>query len=651
MDENKSKKQIAAGSSKTETLSREEEQALVFGRRDSLQRSPVRRLESASVSGNLGEEAPTGSDVDQEIFWQEDTFGSSVLNLSESDGVKHAEDAGREQEVEEGDFIAQRKRNKRKRWESSLHGQEPKKMEVDATEFKNLMEKLRKSSERLGKLVGSNPNTQRGIKREIEDLAYIVESVNRRCGEWESSPMIGQPVTPTKEEKETKIEELKTTKQTREWGTQTYCIEPEELERATDFDTTAALLLKEWPEDMYKATGLKKGSPTNYIEEKDIALVIDPEDDGTGKTMSLMKEKFPEAKELLNTLRDGELEYLMRATKTYTSRGDDKERTGYVYLLPHTKEVEEEKETKKMYTTLVKLKETLVAEKRREITIALIEGMDRDRARKMLECVLHGTDIKAIILYAEDKRVRSGYNRQKSRLPVETVTVRAEGKSYAELLRTVKDNIDIGQIGVNISGIRKSVRGDGVIFTVEEGKGMARTLKENIAEKIQVDEVRAKTNGKILFLTGVDAAVTAEEIAETIGRETGEEQSNIQVKTLKQGNYGSQSATLELPELAARNLATKGNIKIGWTSCKIRERITLTRCYRCLEFGHRSQECKGEDLSQTCIKCGKDGHRARECTEQPYCTKCKVSGHRSDQTRCPDFRRLLEASRNGNRRR
>ncbi|KAK9722311.1 Zinc knuckle [Popillia japonica] len=91
----------------------------------------------------------------------------------------------------------------------------------------------------------------------------------------------------------------------------------------------------------------------------------------------------------------------------------------------------------------------------------------------------------------------------------------------------------------------------------------------------------------------------------------------------------------------ADELCKRGTIKIGWTPCTIRQRVNITRCYRCLDFGHKRWECQGVDNTNTCLKCGKSDHRAKECTEESFCVICKKPGHRADQTRCPHYRKLI----------
>ncbi|CAG9819997.1 unnamed protein product [Phaedon cochleariae] len=149
-------------------------------------RSPVPRVGSeSSVSSGGVFETPDGKDENKEQFWIEETFGSSALELSGSENDKTAKETDKLDDTEStkkdetDDFIV--RRNKRKRMAGTPpFRQEPGKLEVDGEDFKQFVDKLKKNSEQLKTLVRNNPNTQKGIKKTIEDLGYIVRNLARR---------------------------------------------------------------------------------------------------------------------------------------------------------------------------------------------------------------------------------------------------------------------------------------------------------------------------------------------------------------------------------------------------------------------------------------------------------------------------------------
>lgn len=64
----------------------------------------------------------------------------------------------------------------------------------------------------------------------------------------------------------------------------------------------------------------------------------------------------------------------------------------------------------------------------------------------------------------------------------------------------------------------------------------------------------------------------------------------------------------------------------------------VTQCYKCLNYGHISKQCKSEE--NLCISCGKTkkDNVEHKCTvREIYCVNCKNSSHRSNSKICPFF--------------
>ncbi|XP_043496465.1 cellular nucleic acid-binding protein-like [Polistes fuscatus] len=109
-------------------------------------------------------------------------------------------------------------------------------------------------------------------------------------------------------------------------------------------------------------------------------------------------------------------------------------------------------------------------------------------------------------------------------------------------------------------------------------------------------------------------------------------------------------AVCEVEGGAARALLNKGRIRIGWMDRRVKPRLTVPRCYKCLGFGHTRQTCKGPDRGRCCWKCGGYNHVGKDCNVTPKCFLCSEAGHRDTKHipgkgECAVFRAALEESR------
>ncbi|CAG9765780.1 unnamed protein product [Ceutorhynchus assimilis] len=242
------------------------------------------------------------------------------------------------------------------------------------------------------------------------------------------------------------------------------------------------------------------------------------------------------------------------------------------------------------------------------------------------------------------ERRSSIVNNRKTQRQIESLTVRAEGKSYMEVLRSIKESVDVDKLGLKISSIRK-VGENSLRLNIEGGGDKANSLKREIQNSVNNTKVRVRNNDQDFFILDIDGTTGEAEIVSMIQGELGLDPGSFTIKALNPNRAGNQTAIVAVREEHARKFQEAKRIRIGWVACRIKSKIQLIRCYRCLEFGHRTTECKGADRSKNCMNCCSAGHQARECQQEPYCLSCDITGHRMDQTKCQKYRRLLEESR------
>nr|XP_041633340.1 uncharacterized protein LOC121503188 [Drosophila kikkawai] len=220
----------------------------------------------------------------------------------------------------------------------------------------------------------------------------------------------------------------------------------------------------------------------------------------------------------------------------------------------------------------------------------------------------------------------------------DAVIVQANGKSYSEVLAMVarRDDKQLSDLGACVSKVRPTNNGNLLLEVAKGSAESAEEMKESI-EMVLGDSatVRASTEDtKVLVLEvrNVDSITSKKEVCATIAGQFNFEAERVRVRSMRRGRSETQLAVVSLPVPLCKAVLQRGEVRIGWSTCRIRERSGPPRCFRCLETGHIAIHCKNPvDRSACCIKCRESGHKAADCSKEPSCFLCKAAG--SKETR------------------
>lgn len=225
---------------------------------------------------------------------------------------------------------------------------------------------------------------------------------------------------------------------------------------------------------------------------------------------------------------------------------------------------------------------------------------------------------------AEDRRPKV----RKRRDNVVLIQPGAE-RTYAEILGTLKEKMKPEESGAVVRSVRKTQNG---AVLLELGK--ETTDKEAFRRSIQnaigdAGQVKSPVSTTTIEIWDLDCLTTKEDVQQALVQETGKNM-DFKVHVFEPNSREQKMALATANAETASILLKKGRIKIGWMNCRIRQRVTVTRCHRCLGYGHIKANCNGTDRSRACWKCGKDGHKANGCPSRPDKQSCFLCSERPE---------------------
>ena len=276
------------------------------------------------------------------------------------------------------------------------------------------------------------------------------------------------------------------------------------------------------------------------------------------------------------------------------------------------------------------------------------QGMDTLMFRKLLECELCQTGIKAEI-YTGRQKLPKGTTQQaqkrgeRKNVPkTSTLLITApKEKTYADTVKAMKAAISPDKIGISVEKTTKTKDGNIRMVVRERKPGARTTFVEQVTKNIQSAEVKIQSKETRVIIRDLDETITGEEIKEALTKLL-DQNVDLKIGAVTKNQYGTYSAVVNLPPKAAANILKLKRIRVGWLRCRVTEKLTPIRCFKCQAFGHSAKECRENASIRRCHKCGSHEHIARECQNNPNCYVCKLEGHRADSMACPEFRQKVQ---------
>lgn len=240
-------------------------------------------------------------------------------------------------------------------------------------------------------------------------------------------------------------------------------------------------------------------------------------------------------------------------------------------------------------------------------------------------------------------------NRRPKPTKPDALMIKANGqRTYAEILQQMKSDPTMKEVGASFNKVRMTVSGELPLELNWSALQKTHKLEESVEGVLgETAEVRALAHEIQVEIKDLDELTTKEEVTEALAAKLDTPTlTAATVRSIRKAYGRTKTAVVSLPADLAKKAIAVGKVRIGWVVCRIRERTSVTRCFRCWDYSHLARNCKGTDRSNQCHRCSEGGHVAKDCSEDPCCVLCQGKGrsdHPSGRGSCPALQKALQA--------
>ncbi|KAG5878869.1 hypothetical protein JTB14_005019 [Gonioctena quinquepunctata] len=421
----------------------------------------------------------------------------------------------------------------------------------------------------LDRMTSGEKDTERSLQKDMNNLQ---EKVKKLEHESETAKKDAKMAKKTEQSLRKEIEQLQEKVETLERDTQKPSTEEkikETLSTEKTFQNLAKIIDEKWPEEIYKVVHLRRTNIHQGDLEEDLAVFVDPDKTTHGETYEVVRNQYPPICPLMEEgLEEGVIDFVkMQIGYMSSRRREEKENYSHsVFLLPMTINGSGVDDAELMLRLCIQLRHELENGNRNEIRIGVLGKTNLEYFRKCVEFALRGLEIKATLCIEENNKTpRRKSERDKTkrdRHPVndKIIIKTTEGKSYADLLRSVKDSVDLEEKGIQIRAMRKTNKGD---LIMEVSGGNAMDLKRSIQEKNQNTNVVIKTDEITIHITDIDASIDENELKCEIMKSKNILENHFRIISIRPTQSGNQIATIAMNRKIAEEVTNTGKIKIG----------------------------------------------------------------------------------------
>lgn len=317
---------------------------------------------------------------------------------------------------------------------------------------------------------------------------------------------------------------------------------------------------------------------------------------------------------------------------------DDQEDTqaSQSHLIVGCLESAKNKEIATLLSKIIKSAEKLSAHK---IAIAFPEEIDSLTTRKLLEISLAGRRLIADIHTTRKQRLAYSqeHNTPRTRHMNDQVMLQPHpGKSFADILKGLKGNLNPQEIGINVTSIRTTNNGGVSVRFTETKTGAKQDFLDKVKEATGA-EAKCVQKSSSVIINDIEAGAEVEDVLTALSNAP-------EGAKIFEDRRGSRTMIISVPVHAAKLANELKYFRLQWTRARIRELITPDFCGRCQRYGHPPKACTADkEPEKRCLNCGELGHTRAGCQNEVACFECKTKGHRGNTMACAYYRGLVHA--------
>lgn len=433
------------------------------------------------------------------------------------------------------------------------------------------------------------------------------------------------------------------------------------LDNGVTGDDLESILKEDWPKNTFRNVTVRKGG--FIVPRPRRALILGDSDcEGSGLVRNLAAQ-FPAIMHI-NDLQPGQAVITKNwaYNSLVASSCPEEDTTTHKLLLIRSKGENREFAFKEVLPLLKAHLQSLLdhTEPTDEPTLLrLPEGLDAVWARKVLEATLAGTQIKVELSLPKLAQV-GGFQgikrvvnprKQSASSNKALLTITNAGDetapTFSEVLKKVRANTAPEQHGVVVEKIRETSNGQLRLLVKETRPG----AREEFAAAVEaIGGLKADAKGALkkrkLVLHDIERDLTETQIQQYLLQAIGSQRTDdVQVDPPREDRFRRVSTIIYVRDDMAKWLLSQRTVKIGWTSAKVREWLSLPTCYRCRKIGHIARHCHEEAaVEQRCHYCASTAHSTKECQRDlQKCYLCDSDGHAANSMHCPIYKsRILE---------